>query len=167
VRKYKEESVDKRLLEQIIDAGRMAPSAMNKQPWKFYIVSNKERLKKLSKAIAKAAENNFHLSLKTTSKEEDPIFHDAPMVIFITAPRNNEWAPIDIGMCAQNTMLAAKSFGYDSCPIGLAQFIEKTNAYADLPISSSEKVVLAIALGYGNEKPEIHERKKDNLTYVR
>ena len=36
VRKYKDISVEKNLIEQIIDTGRMAPSAINKQPWKFY-----------------------------------------------------------------------------------------------------------------------------------
>ena len=33
VRRYKDKPVDRKLIEQVLDAGRMAPSAMNKQPW--------------------------------------------------------------------------------------------------------------------------------------
>ena len=38
VRKYKDRPVEKHLVEQLLDAGRMAPSAINRQPWKFYVM---------------------------------------------------------------------------------------------------------------------------------
>ncbi len=38
---------------------------------------------------------------------------------FITGPRNNEWADLDISMCAQNIMLAAKSWGWIPARSGL------------------------------------------------
>ena len=59
VRKYKDEQVDKHLIEQIIDAGRMAPSAINKQPWKFYVLTDKEDIQIFSKEISKAAIKGF------------------------------------------------------------------------------------------------------------
>ncbi len=165
VRKYKKESVEKKHLEQIINAGRMAPSAMNKQPWKFYVLNDSEKIRSYSTEISKVAENILHLSLKSLHKEEDPIFHGAPTVIFITAEEGNEWAPLDIGMCSQNIMLAAKSFGYDSCPIGLAKAIEKTSVYKELQIPETEKIILAIALGHGNENPPVHPRLTNNIVY--
>ena len=33
VRAYQDKSVSKEIIEQLLDAGRMAPSAINKQPW--------------------------------------------------------------------------------------------------------------------------------------
>ncbi|WP_431215137.1 nitroreductase family protein [Puia sp. P3] len=60
---------------------------------------------------------------------QDPVFHGAPVVIFITAPRDNEWAPLDIGMCAQNIMLSAQSLGLSSCPVGFGKYVENTPAY--------------------------------------
>ena len=139
VRKFKDIPIERKLIEQLLDAGRMAPFCRkNKQPWKFYILTDKESIKEFSKETAKAAAkgmlksgvkavvknalsslSSFHLSdAANFVKGEDPIFHSAPVVIFIAAPKDNEWAGLDIGMCSQNIMLAAKSLGLDSCPVG-------------------------------------------------
>jgi nitroreductase len=166
VRKYKIKPIDKAQIEQIIMAGKLAPSAMNQQLWKFYVLTNTEKIKSYSNAITKVAENVLHFSFKDTLKEEDPIFHGAPIVIFISSPKENEWTTLDVGMCAQNMMLAAKSLGYDTCPVGLAKFFEKTDTYKELNIPTSEEIKLAIILGIGDEKPEIHQRKNNNITFL-
>jgi nitroreductase len=185
VRKFKAKQVDKELIDQLLQAARMAPSAINKQPWKFYILTKKETIKSFSTEIAKAAKKGilktglkqvvkalvhpegFHLSDGIAFfKAEDPIFHGAPIVIFITSPKDNEWAALDIGMCSQNIMLAAKSMGLDSCPVGLAKFVEESAVYKKLNVPKSEQVNLAIIIGYGDEMPSLHERKKDNATFI-
>ena len=97
---------------------------------------------------------------------EDPVFHGAPVVIFITSKKDNEWAALDIGMCSQNIMLAAKSIGLDSCPVGMGKYIDQTKIYSRLNIPESEHVHLAIIIGYGNESPEVKERIKNNLIYI-
>lgn len=183
VRKYISKPVPKYLIEQVIDAGRMAPSAINKQPWKFYVLNDSETLKILSKEIMKAAAKRIlHTGLKGILKtvkdslhfangmkfieEDDPVFHGAPVAIFITGSKDNEWASLDIGMCAQNMMLAAKELGLESCPVGLAKFVEQTKSFPKLKIPGSEQVHLAVIIGYGDETPEIHERKTDNAIYI-
>lgn len=183
VRKYQNRPVDKSILEKIIDAGRMAPSAINVQPWKFYVIHNRGLILLCAKAILQVTAKEFlkggplkvlkesiHL-LKFTHgirfiKAEDPVFHGAPAVIFITSPKESEWAALDIGMCAQNIMLAAKSVGLESCPIGMAKYIEHTDLKAKLKISPSEQVQLAIAVGYGDDTPEIHKRKMKNVRFI-
>ncbi len=167
IRKYKDQSVDKALIEHIIDAGRMAPSAMNRQLWKFYVMTNKNQIKTLSPTIVKVANKVLSWAHGVDrSKTTDIIFHNAPVVIFITAPRKNKWASLDIGMCCQNMMLAAKSYGLDTCPIGFAKLLEKTDKISILGISPSEQIQLAITLGYGDEQPKAHERKKDNVKFI-
>ena len=47
VRKYKTEPVEDDKLELILEAGRMAPSAANYQPWFFIVVRQPDNLKKL------------------------------------------------------------------------------------------------------------------------
>ena len=182
VRKYKPMEVSKTLIEQILDAGRMAPSALGKEPWKFYIVTSKEDIKLYSKEIIKEGINLFDMGIKKVFKEiissithlstiidffkeDDPVFHGAPMVIFITAKADDEWAALDVGMCAQNMLLAAKSLGLDSCPIGFATYIEKTTHFSKLDIPKDEKVYLAIIIGYGNENPKPHQRITTNSFY--
>jgi nitroreductase len=183
VRKYLPVMVDDELLEKIIDAGRMAPSAMNGQPWKFYVATHKDTIASFSRAIVKVtpkvvlkeALKHPIATIRTIlhelphtvhSESNDPIFHGAPVVVFITAPRDNEWAGLDIGMCAQNMMLAAKSLGLDSCPIGFEKYIEQTLVYHKLEVPDGEDVQLAVILGYGDEKPEPHPRIKDNVLFI-
>ena len=72
-------------------------------------------------------------------KRADPVFYGAPVVIFVTAPRDNEWAALDIGMCSQNMMLAAKSIGLDSCPVGFGKYVEHTKIFSRLQIPSSDR----------------------------
>jgi nitroreductase len=167
VRKYKDQPVDKELIEQIIDAGRMAPSALNRQLWKFYVLMDKEKISSLSPTIVKVA--NKFLSWAhgvDATQTTDIIFHNAPVVIFITAPKKNKWAALDVGMCCQNIMLAAKSLGLDTCPIGFAKLLEKTDKLAILGLSASEQIQLAVVVGYGDEQPKVHERKKDNVKFI-
>lgn len=167
VRKYKDKPVDKALIEQIIDAGRMAPSAMNRQLWKFYVMTDKKQIRSLSPIIVKVANKVLSwIHGMDSANSTDIIFHNAPVVIFITAPKKNRWAALDIGMCCQNMMLAAKSLGLDTCPIGLAKFLEKTDKISILGLSSSEQIQLALILGYGDEDPPVHERKKDNVRFI-
>lgn len=184
VRKYLDKTVDRQMIEEILDAGRMAPSAINLQPWKFYVLTKKEdisafshaiktkgivkgMLKSGAKQIVKTAINAMHFPRHTDyAASEDAIFHGAPVVIFIASARDNEWAPLDVGMCAQNMMLAAKSLGLDSCPIGMGKYAEYTDLYPRLNIPKSEHLNLALIFGYANETPEVHERKKDNVFWI-
>ena len=184
VRKYTNKAVSKDIIEKLLDAGKMSPSATNKQPWKFYVVTSKEDIKLFSSEIAKVGMKSMaEMSLKKVAsaivssitdlahgidfmKAKDPVFYGAPVVIFITSPIENEWAGLDIGMCSQNIILAAKSLGLDSCPIGFGKFVEKSKDYPKLNIPQTEQVQIAIVIGYGNEIPEVHKRKKDNVVWV-
>lgn len=183
IRKYTSQMPPRDVIEQILDAGRMAPSAMNRQPWKFYILTQKDQIQLCAKAIRmgavkgilKSGIKNIAQTIVSAlrfpgaadfSKEEDMVFHGAPLVIFITSPRDYEWAGLDIGMCAQNMMLSARSLGLDSCPVGMAKYLAYTDAYPMLGIPKDEQVQLAIILGYGDEHPAMHERLRENAIYL-
>jgi nitroreductase len=184
VRKYKDKPVSIDLVEKILDAGRMAPSAINRQPWKFFILTRKETIRLFSKEIKKVAVKDFvkigpAQILKTVAhllhflpgaidlfKSSDHVFYGAPVVIFITAPADNEWASLDVGMCAQNMMLAAKALGLDSCPIGFGKYVEHTKTYSLLNIPASDEVKLALIVGYGDETPEMHKRIRNNAFFI-
>ena len=183
VRKFKDLPLQKELIEQLLDAGRMAPSAINKQPWRFHILTKKEDIRAFSKEISKevfkgVVKSGIRGIVKTAKeflhfshgvdflKATDPIFHGAPVVIFISSAKSNEWAQLDIGMCSENMMLAAKSLGLDSCPVGMGKFVEKTKIRSKLNIPDTDQVSLALVFGYGDEKPAKKERETNNSFYV-
>ena len=69
VRKYKDKEVDKELIDKVIDARRMAPSAINMQPWNFYVLTDKTKIQEYSKAIKKvAAKQVFKMGFRTLVK---------------------------------------------------------------------------------------------------
>lgn len=185
VRVFNSKEIDSATIEKLLDAGRMAPSAINKQPWHFYVVNKKSTIKYFSESILSSSKlsmlksgikevahlithpGSFHLKEGMDFfKAEDPIFHGAPLVIFITTPKDNEWAAIDIGMCSQNMMLAAKSMGISSCPLGLAKYIEHSDVYDLLQVPDNRQVQLALIFGYSDTIPEFHHRTRDNVTYL-
>lgn len=183
VRKYKDTPLTPEDIEFLIDAGRMAPSAMNKQPLKFYVLLDKASIHSFSKEIMAAGLTGiremkvkdalkmtlgfFHFSaIKNLIFQHDHVFYSAPAVIFITTPKEDEWATLDAGMCAQNIMLAAKSMGFDSCPVGFGRYIMQTKDYKLLNIPDSDKVEIAISIGYGAQQPEAPERLKNNLFFI-
>ena len=49
IRKYKEDKISKKLLEEIIYSATLAPSAKNRQPWKFIVYQGKEKEKLVEK----------------------------------------------------------------------------------------------------------------------
>jgi nitroreductase len=182
IRKYKDIPVERVLIERVIDAGRMAPSAINLQPWKFYVLTKHEDISLFSKEIrhsmikgiiksglknsVKRAKDFLHFPHKMNFlKEADPVFHGAPTVILISAPSDSEWASIDIGMCSQNIMLAAKSLGLATCPIGMVKY-GSAETFSKLNVPVNEQIRLAITLGYGDENPEVAARIKTNLTFI-
>ena len=50
IRKYEDKPVEKEKILQILKAGMQAPSACNQQPWEFYVLTDKEKIRELSKA---------------------------------------------------------------------------------------------------------------------
>ena len=183
VRKYKDVALPKEMVDMLLDAGRMAPSAMNRQPWKFYVLTDPKKIKAFSKEIADIAIKEIkHIGLKDAAKmtlsffhlstminflkNDDHIFYGAPIVIFITTPKDDEWGALDVGMCVENIMLAAKSMGLDTCPVGFAKFVTQTKDYYLLNIPETEQIQLALIAGYGNEQPKLHERIENNAVYI-
>lgn len=183
VRNYKDLPLSLPLIEKIIDAGRMAPSAMNRQPWKFHVLRSRKVIRAFSKEISrsgikkllkagprqvlKTVAGLFHFhNAASLLKNNDPVFHGAPVVVFISVPKDNEWAALDTGMCVQNMLLAARSLGIDSCPVGFGKFVEETKHFPALHVPAGHVVHIAVIMGYGSETPDTPKRVKNNITYV-
>ena len=48
IRRYQDKNVEKEKLQKVLEAARLAPSAMNRQPYQLYVVSNKEILSRIN-----------------------------------------------------------------------------------------------------------------------
>ena len=101
VRNYKESVIPKETLELLVKAGMAAPSAMDKRPWEFIIIDDKEVLKKLSDALpyAKMAVPAGHGIIVAGDMEKQNGGYDSVYWI------------MDCSAAVQNILLAAESLG--------------------------------------------------------
>lgn len=169
VRSYKDKPIEKEKIKEIIECGLWAPSARFLQTWKFIVVTNKSLIKEMGKRLQdKLIDNPRYYFIKERAKtKEDAIFYSASLVVFILGNKENKWSAIDCSLAAENMMIAAKSLGIASCPIGTAQHIKsEKDIIKKLGFPEDYELILAIAFGYPDEKPEAKERNNDAVRWV-
>jgi len=106
VRQYKNITVDREKIEMVLDAGRMAPSAVNFQPWQFIVIRDKEMLEKIHSCYSREW------------------FKTAPVVIVICGDHGEGWhrasdgkdhTDIDVAIAVDHMTLMATEIGLGTC----------------------------------------------------
>lgn len=147
IRCYKKKSLPDDILKTILEAGRVAPSANNRQPWKFIVVTDK----KLKRSLAKGRWNWF--------------IEDSAVTIvgcgYYGDEEARKWSTIDTTIALQSMVLAAWSMGIGSCWIG---DFREDEVKSLLGIPEDWKVVCLISFGYPDERPPA--RRKKNLDEI-
>jgi nitroreductase len=142
IRQYEKREIPKEILENILEAGRQAPSAANRQPVHFIVITNE----KLKKELAKGRYNRF--------------IKDAPITIIGCANKGpiltRKWSIVDTTIALQNMVIAAWTMGIGSCWIG--DFKEK-HVKELLKIPNMWKIVALITFGYPAEHPDSRTKK--------
>jgi nitroreductase len=104
VKAYRPDPLPEELVLKLLEAARMSQSALNRQPWEFVVVTDRDK-------IAKIAELS-----------ETPYLADAPLVIAVVAHPfvigGEPWHKLDTARAVQNMMLVAWAEGVGSCWIG-------------------------------------------------
>lgn len=147
----KERKVEQEKLERILEAGRLAPSACNAQPWKFVVINDEELSVKVGKATAGLGMNKFA--------------KDAPVHILVVEESANitsklggkvkdkHFPLIDLGIATAHITLAAESEGLGSCILG---WFDEKEIKKLTGIPASKRLLLDITIGY----PIKEKRKK-------
>ena len=155
-RDYSEKQVDNEILRKCIEAARISPSACNSQPWSFTVVNNSELSPKVAKCLQELGMNKF--------TDKCPAFvvvteEDAALIARIGGKaKNQEYAPIDIGLATAHLVLAATEQGLSSCIIGM---FKESILKELLDIPKSKRIRLVIAVGYAaTDKIRAKSRKK-------
>jgi nitroreductase len=148
VRDYLDKQVEKDKLELILEAGRLAPSACNLQPWHFWVIQDKETLNKI----------------KSVYKRE--WLQKAPAIVVICGDHTKSWkradgkdhCDIDVAITVDHMTLQAAELGIGSCWICMFDAI-KCAEILELP-EHIEPIVL-LPLGYPtNEQNERHVKRR-------
>ncbi len=122
-RRYADRPIPEKVERRILDAGRLAGSARNRQPWRFLVVDSDERREQLAEAVYAPAN-----------------VRGARLVVAIVGKNG-----LDCGRCVQNMMLAAWNDGVASCPNGIA---DADRARAALGLGEDDEVAVVLTFGY-------------------
>ena len=127
IRSFEDKPIPDSAIETLLEAATYAPSAINIQPWKFTIITNKDAMKNLSdtakpaliRMLPDVGDEGLVGLKKRLSDPKYNIFYNAPLLIFVSGIKS-AYSVYDCSMAAQNMMLAAYSLGLGSCWIGTA-----------------------------------------------
>jgi nitroreductase len=125
-RRYHPEPLDEDVVTRILDAGRLAGSGSNRQPWTFVVIESRERVEALAQAVF--APGNVL---------------GAGLVVAIVVSGKGP-VSFDAGRAAQNMLLAAWNEGIASCPNG---FADRDAAHAALDLSDDESPAIVLTFG--------------------
>jgi len=164
IRKYQDKEIPDSLIDELVEAARLAPSAYNAQPLKFVILKSKDIKERLKKN--KIFKQNFVYDApiificcgdpEVYPKERlEPIFSNPSEIA------GEVGAVRDVSIAAQNLVLRATDLGLGTCYVGL---IAREKAREILGIPKNYVMPFVITVGYPAEEPEPTPRKdKDDL----
>ncbi len=174
VRAYTEQQVPEEDLRTILEAATYAPSGMHLETWHFTAIQNVSKLAELNERIkgAFAKRDDVRLQERARNKAYCCYYH-APTLVIVSNEPTQWWAGMDCACAIENMFLAAQSLGIGSCWInqlgttcddpGVREFITA------LGVPVSHKVYGCVALGYGDPKIPMKEKKvkADTVTIVK
>jgi nitroreductase len=139
IRSYKDTPVPRELMEKILEAGRLAPSAKNCEPWHFIAVTDAAKRKTLSGG--------------TWAK----FLAQSPLVIVACGDKKDspDWYAIDVALAVENMVLTAVSLGLGTCCVG--SFNEK-EIKTTLKIPENFEVLVMLAVGYPSGKLDLSSK---------
>ena len=145
-RAYKALNVEKEKLDYILECVRFAPSAVNKQPWLFHIVSNDDDKAKL---------------LQCYNRDW---FKTAPLYIIASVLHDEEWVrsdgkhhgDIDIAIAVEHLCLAASERDLATCWVCNFDAALCKESFA---LPENEEPAVIIPLGYADDEPKEKNRK--------
>lgn len=147
VRTFTSQPIPADVLEDMLEAARLAPSTQNRQPWRFVIILNKDKIKNMAINCGLIGLANYFI-------------RNAPCVIIACADTTSnlkingqDYYLVDTAIAFQQMMLMANSHGIGSC--WLAAFSEKKlRSWLDIP--KTWRIVALSPFGYPAEKQSLY-----------
>lgn len=143
------------VLDRILEAGRLAPSAANRQPWRFLLISSQTMLEKVRPCYSK------------------DWFHDAPHILVVVGDENESWIrksdgynsiETDLTIAMDHMILAAEYEGVATCWIEAYDPVILRKA---LSLKDNERIFSITPLGYPREGfAKKHDKKRKLLNEI-
>ncbi len=143
VRNFLDKEVPKEVIEGMIDAGRLAPTANNLQPWEFIVITDKDMKKKIANVT-----------------DYGRFIADAPVCVAVLCKETKYYLE-DGGAATENIMLAARAHGVGTCWVAgdKKPYVGKILDMLEVP--SGYRLISLIAAGYPRVEEGTPKSKRD------
>jgi nitroreductase len=140
VRSYRQQSVDREIIEDIIDCARLAPTAMNDQPWDFVVLTRNEDLQRIPPMLG-----------------HGEFIANAAFAVLVLAHGTN-YAVEDCSAATENLLIAATANGLGSCWVAGTK-----QAYGPVVVKAfgapeDRELIAIVSFGYPAEEPKVEKR---------
>jgi len=147
VRRYLSQPIPKEVIEQIVDCGRWAPTAMNLQPWKFVVIADESMRSKIANIT-----------------DYGKFIADAPACIAVFCEETKFY--LEDGCAAvENILLGATALGVGSCWVAgdKKPYAEEVANLLGMP--TNYKLIALISLGYSDQRPHARKKNLEGMLY--
>ncbi len=143
IRKYKPDPIPRQDLETIVDAGRLAATGSNRQPWDFIVVQDRATIAQFKSAGA--------------------WIESAPAVIAVVLDSSSRWWVEDGAAAIENMLLACTALGYGSCWVEGDALPREEEFKRLLGVPAGKRLMALVPVGIPDESPT---REKKSLEQV-
>jgi len=147
IRRYRPEPVPDETIAQLLEAGRVAPSASNRQPWHFIVVRDETIRARLTD------EGGIAIVRWRFMK-------NAPLIIVLcgdaSRPLYRSFLHEDVGLAGSQIMLQAHAMGLGTCWVG---GLNKKKVASIMGLPEHIEVIGLLAVGFPDESPKPRPRK--------
>lgn len=143
IRRYTGEAIPKADLETIVDAGHLAATGSNRQPWEFIVVTSRTMIEQF--------------------KAAGPWMEKAGAVIVVVMDPASRWWTEDGAAAIENMLLASTALGYGACWVEGDALPLETQFKTLLGVPAEKHVMALIPVGVAAETPTV---KKKSLEAV-
>jgi len=147
VRKYKTDPVPKKVIEEIVDCGRLAATGLNVQPWEFVVVTEAE----IRKRIAEVAEYGKFIANAA--------------VCVVVLSKDEKYFLEDGSAATQNILVAARAHGLGSCWVAGDKKPYAGTIVDMVGAPAGYRLVSLIAIGHSDETPNPKKRPLDEVLH--
>ena len=145
VREYTGDPIPREDLEKIVDAGRLAATGSNKQPWDFIVVTHREMIDKL----------------KVASKWMEK----AGAIIAVVLDPSSRWWLEDGSAAVENILIASTALGYGSCWLEGYTLPREEEFKELLGVPQEKRLLTLVPIGVATEWPTREKKPLEKVIH--
>ena len=145
VREYTGDAIPREDLEKIVDAGRLAATGNNKQPWDFVVITNRDMIEKL--------------------KVASQWMEKAGAIIAVVMDPSSRWWIEDGAAAVENMLIASTALGYGSCWLEGYTLPREEEFKRLLNIPEEKRLLTLVPIGVPVEWPTVEKKPLEEVIH--